>query len=80
MLSIVSGGQYVSTAHRVRNPTTHSRQSYPFFIGPNFNSVVKPFNNQKSDAKVTDYNDELTESVKELRKKYEDYRQNVMLN
>lgn len=77
MLSIVSGGQYVSTAHRVRNPANHSRQSYPFFIGPNFNAIVKPFDNQKISAAVTDYNDELTESVKELRDKYEAYRRNV---
>jgi len=77
MLSIVSGGQYVSTAHRVRNPAKHSRQSYPFFIGPNFNAIVKPFNNQKSDALVTDYNDELIESVKQLREKYDAYRQNI---
>jgi len=80
MLSIVSGGQYVSTAHRVRNPANHSRQSYPFFIGPNFNSIVKPFDSKKSDAKVTDYNDELTESVIELRKKYDDYRRNVTMH
>lgn len=77
MLSIVSGDQYVSTAHRVRNPAKHSRQSYPFFIGPNFNAIVKPFNNQKTAAAVTDYNDELTESVKELREKYDAYRRNI---
>lgn len=77
MLSIVSGGQYVSTGHRVRNPANHSRQSYPFFIGPNFNAIVKPFDNQKPTAPVTDYNDELTESVKELREKYEAYRKNI---
>ncbi|MEW6128956.1 MAG: 2-oxoglutarate and iron-dependent oxygenase domain-containing protein [Acidobacteriota bacterium] len=41
MLDRMTGGLYRSTPHRVKNPTTHNRLSFPFFFDPNFNAEVK---------------------------------------
>jgi isopenicillin N synthase-like dioxygenase len=42
MLDRMTGGRYLSTPHRVRNTSSHSRLSFPFFFDPNFNAVVRP--------------------------------------
>jgi len=42
MLDRMTGGKYLSTPHRVRNPAAHDRRSYPFFFDPNFDAEVKP--------------------------------------
>lgn len=45
MLDRMTGGQYRSTPHRVRNLAQHDRLSFPFFFDPNFNIEVKPIMN-----------------------------------
>jgi isopenicillin N synthase-like dioxygenase len=42
MLDRMTGGLYLSTAHRVKSPSHHDRLSFPFFFDPNFNAEVKP--------------------------------------
>lgn len=40
MLERMTGGYYRSTPHRVKNRTTKSRLSFPFFFDPNFNAEI----------------------------------------
>jgi len=42
MLDRMTGGEYRSTPHRVRNLSARSRLSFPFFFDPNFNAEVGP--------------------------------------
>jgi isopenicillin N synthase-like dioxygenase len=42
MLDRMTGGQYRSTPHRVKNVATRNRLSFPFFFDPNFQSEVRP--------------------------------------
>src|SRR5437870_934895 len=42
MLDRMTGGLYRSTPHRVRNVSSRSRLSFPFFFDPNFNAEIKP--------------------------------------
>jgi isopenicillin N synthase-like dioxygenase len=42
MLDRLTGGQYLSAPHRVRNLAAQNRLSFAFFFDPNFNSEVKP--------------------------------------
>lgn len=42
LLEVWSGGRYVSTPHRVANPTGAERYSAPFFMVPNHGVVVEP--------------------------------------
>jgi isopenicillin N synthase-like dioxygenase len=42
MLDRITGGRYLSAAHRVQNPGRHDRLSFAFFFDPNFNAEVKP--------------------------------------
>ena len=42
MLDRMTGGQYRSTPHRVKNLAPRDRLSFPFFFDPNFNAEVKP--------------------------------------
>jgi isopenicillin N synthase-like dioxygenase len=42
MLDRMTGGQYLSTPHRVWNPSGRHRLSFAFFFDPNFNAEVKP--------------------------------------
>ncbi|MBD1843409.1 isopenicillin N synthase family oxygenase [Cyanobacteria bacterium FACHB-63] len=42
MLDRMTGGQYRSTPHRVRNAAQKDRLSFPFFFDPNFDVEVKP--------------------------------------
>lgn len=42
MLDRMTGGFYRSTPHRVRNPLSRDRLSFPFFFDPNFNAQVHP--------------------------------------
>ncbi|MEO6723895.1 MAG: 2-oxoglutarate and iron-dependent oxygenase domain-containing protein [Blastocatellia bacterium] len=41
MLDRMTGGMYRSTPHQVRNLSSHSRLSFPFFFDPNFNAEVR---------------------------------------
>ena len=36
MLEKMTGGHYVSTPHRVKNQSSHSRLSFPYFFDPNY--------------------------------------------
>ena len=40
MLERMTGGYYRSTPHRVKNRTTKSRLSFPFFFDPNFEAEM----------------------------------------
>lgn len=42
MLDRMTGGRYLSTPHRVRNPAKHDRISLAFFFDPDFDAVVEP--------------------------------------
>jgi isopenicillin N synthase-like dioxygenase len=42
MLERMTGGRYRSTPHRVRNPGTTDRLSFPFFFDPGWNAEVLP--------------------------------------
>jgi isopenicillin N synthase-like dioxygenase len=42
MLDRMSSGRYRSTPHRVRNPTSRGRLSFPFFFDPAFEARVAP--------------------------------------
>jgi isopenicillin N synthase-like dioxygenase len=42
MLERMSGGEYRSTPHRVRNTSGRERLSYPYFFDPDFTAVVPP--------------------------------------
>jgi isopenicillin N synthase-like dioxygenase len=42
MLDRMTGGFYRSTPHRVRNPASRDRLSFPFFFDPNFCARVQP--------------------------------------
>ena len=52
MLERLTGGLYRSTAHRVRNPGSRDRLSFPFFIDPSWDAVVErlPIVARPSDA------------------------------
>jgi isopenicillin N synthase-like dioxygenase len=72
MLERITGGQYLSTPHRVRNTTGRDRLSFPFFFDPNFNAEVKPIN---VDASTNDNKAERWDqaSVHEFQGTYGDY-------
>jgi polar amino acid transport system ATP-binding protein len=42
MLERLTGGQYRSTPHRVKNNSARSRLSFPLFFDPNFHARVQP--------------------------------------
>jgi isopenicillin N synthase-like dioxygenase len=42
MLDKLTGGEYRSTPHRVRNTSGHGRLSFPFFLDPGFGDEVPP--------------------------------------
>lgn len=42
MLDRMTGGQYLSTPHRVRNVSGRNRLSFAFFFDPNFQAEIKP--------------------------------------
>ena len=72
MLDRMTAGHYLSTPHRVRNVTGHSRLSFPFFFDPNFYAYVKPIEIARS---LRDNKDERWDhaSVHEFRGTYGDY-------
>lgn len=72
MLDRMTGGEYLSTPHRVQNLTSHDRLSFPFFFDPNFNAAVGPIALAKS---VNDNKSERWDqsSVHEFRGTYGDY-------
>jgi isopenicillin N synthase-like dioxygenase len=72
MLDRMTGGRYLSTPHRVRNPAGHNRLSFAFFFDPNFNSEVRPI---KIDAGVKDNAEERWDhsSVHQFHGTYGDY-------
>jgi isopenicillin N synthase-like dioxygenase len=57
MLDRMTGGQYQSTPHRVRNSSGRSRYSYPFFFDPNFHSRVELLPIVQSDRVRDDSNE-----------------------
>jgi isopenicillin N synthase-like dioxygenase len=72
MLDRMTGGQYLSTPHRVRNLAGNSRLSFPFFFDPNFNAEVKPI---KMNSQVNDNKNDRWDraSVHEFRGTYGEY-------
>jgi isopenicillin N synthase-like dioxygenase len=72
MLERMTAGRYLSTPHRVRNLTGHSRLSFAFFFDPNFNAEVRPI---EIDAEVNENKEERWDhaSVHEFRGTYGDY-------
>jgi isopenicillin N synthase-like dioxygenase len=52
MLDRMTGGRYLSTPHRVRNPAGHDRLSFAFFFDPDFDAVVQPIAGVVHDNKV----------------------------
>jgi isopenicillin N synthase-like dioxygenase len=42
MLDRLTGGVYRSTPHRVKNPASQNRLSFPFFFDPNFAAAIQP--------------------------------------
>jgi isopenicillin N synthase-like dioxygenase len=42
MLDRMTGGQYRSTPHRVRNVARRDRRSFPFFFDPNWQARIRP--------------------------------------
>ncbi|MEQ8272327.1 MAG: 2OG-Fe(II) oxygenase family protein [Deltaproteobacteria bacterium] len=42
MLDRLTGGLYRSTLHRVQNPSSRSRLSFPFFFDPSLDAVIEP--------------------------------------
>jgi isopenicillin N synthase-like dioxygenase len=68
----MTGGLYRSTPHRVKNPTTHNRLSFPFFFDPNFHAEVKAID---LSVKVRDDRDERWDraSVHEFKGTYGEY-------
>jgi len=75
MLERMTAGRYLSTPHRVRNLTGHSRLSFAFFFDPNFNAGVRPIEPIEIDAEVNENKEERWDhaSVHEFRGTYGDY-------
>src|SRR5215813_2858874 len=72
MLDRMTGGRYLSTPHRVRNPADHDRMSFAFFFDPSFNAEVRPIDITTG---VIDNKEERWDraSVHEFRGTYGDY-------
>jgi isopenicillin N synthase-like dioxygenase len=72
MLDRMTGGRYLSTPHRVRNPAGQNRLSFAFFFDPNFNAEVRPI---EMEAGVRDNKEERWDgaSVHEFHGTYGDY-------
>jgi len=47
MLDRMTRGLYRSTPHRVKNVSTQSRYSYPFFFDPNFDAEIHPIDTEE---------------------------------
>jgi isopenicillin N synthase-like dioxygenase len=74
MLDRVTGGFYRSTPHRVRNLSTQSRLSFPFFFDPNFDAEVKRIEIPETQMLADDKSDRWDKaSVHEFRGTYGDY-------
>lgn len=72
MLDRMTGGQYRSTPHRVRNLSGRDRLSFPFFFDPNFNAEVAPI--QLGEAATDDRHERWDgASVHEFSGTYGDY-------
>jgi isopenicillin N synthase-like dioxygenase len=70
MLDRMTGGRYLSTPHRVRNPTQHDRISFAFFFDPDFEAVVEPIVGVVHDNKAERWDHA---SVHEFEGTYGDY-------
>jgi len=72
MLDRLTGGQYRSTPHRVKNISGQSRLSYPFFFDPGFTTEVKPLPRKQN---TTEDKDERWDkaSVHEFKGTYGEY-------
>ena len=57
MLDRITGGRYLSTPHRVRNPSEQGRLAFPFFFDPNWNAEVQPVSPNTSEAQPTRWDD-----------------------
>ena len=70
MLDRMTGGRYLSTPHRVRNPAQHDRLSFAFFFDPDFEAVVEPIVGVVHDNKAERWDHA---SVHEFHGTYGDY-------
>ena len=70
MLDRMTGGRYLSTPHRVRNPSQHDRTSFAFFFDPDFEAVVEPIVGVVHDNKSERWDHA---SVHEFQGTYGDY-------
>jgi len=57
MLERMTGGQYRSTPHRVRNPAAHDRISIPLFLDPAWDAEVRPVPSRAGHGNVTPHPD-----------------------
>jgi isopenicillin N synthase-like dioxygenase len=70
MLDRMTGGRYLSTPHRVRNPAQNDRISFAFFFDPDFEAVVEPIIGVARDNKAERWDHA---SVHEFQGTYGDY-------
>ena len=70
MLDRMTGGRYLSTPHRVRNPAKHDRVSFAFFFDPDFEATVEPIEGVVHDNKSERWD---RASVHEFQGTYGDY-------
>ena len=71
MLDRMTGGRYLSTPHRVRNPAEHDRLSFAFFFDPDFDAIVEPIEGGVVHDNKTERWDQA--SVHEFKGTYGDY-------
>ena len=73
MLERMTGGYYRSTPHRVKNRTTKSRLSFPFFFDPNFEAEVHAIPLKQLKVNTSDYQRWDGKNIHDFQGTYGDY-------